>query len=154
MTDDEFQRLKDAEKKHLRAKKRLQRTLKALKQRNEVQGVVRRMKQGARHLLEETESLVDSLRRSVAKREARFEVALDEEDEDMDLHEAEETLREERAEALVQKFKQEESQSTSSRPHASDREDDASSDDVDESGQNGPDKTIGRMGGLRSDDAS
>ena len=106
MTDEEFQRLKEAEKKHLRAKKRLQRTLKALKQRNEVQGVMQRMKQGAVRLLNETESLVDSLRRSVAQDQARVEGTLhDEIVEDEDLHAAEEELREERAEELVRRMK-------------------------------------------------
>lgn len=152
MTEEEFQRIKEAEKKHLRAKKRLQRTLEALKQRNEVQSVVQRMKQGAQRLLDETETLVDSLRRSVAQREARFEVTLDNERvEDEDLYEEEEILREERAEALVRRMKAEET--TSSRPHLSPDESSVS----EEGGTpdpEGPDKTIGRMGELRSDDAS
>lgn len=153
MTDEEFQRIKEEEKKHLRAKKRLQRTLKALKQRNEVQSVMQRMKRGAARLLDETESLVDSLRRTVAQDRARFEVALDDEIvEDEDLHEAEEELREARAEALVRRMKAEED--TRSRPSGADNDkaSDAESDDGLE--QEGPDKTIGRMGNLRPDDAS
>ena len=151
MTDEEFQRIKDEEKKHLRAKKRLQRTLKALKQRNEVQSVVQRMKRGASRLLDETESLVDSLRRTIAQDQARFEVALDDElIEDEDLHEAEEELREARAEALVRRMKEEEK--SSSRPRSS-VADDADT-DADEEPEEGPDKTIGRMGELRPDDAS
>ncbi len=154
MTDEEFQRIKEAEKKHLRAKKRLQRTLKALKQRNEVQSVVQRMKQGAVRLLDETESLVDSLRRNVARSEARFELTLDDEQiEDEDLHEAEEALREERAEVLVRRMKAEEEASSRPRPSiTADETSDADADDEPE--QEGPDKTIGRMGDLRTDDAS
>ncbi len=152
MTEEEFQRIKEAEKKHLQAKKRLQRTLEALKQRNEVQSIVQRMKKGAQHLLDETESLVDSLRRSVAQKEARFEVALDDEwGEDEGLHEEEEILREERAEALVRHMKAEET--TSSRSHLSDA-DESTSDRNDTPAPEGPDKTIGRMSDLRSDDAS
>ena len=154
MTDEEFQRLKEAEKKHLRAKKRLQRTLKALKQRNEVQGVMQRMKQGAVRLLDETESLVDSLRRSVAQDQARVEGTLDDEIvEDEDLHAAEEELREERAEELVRRMKAEEQ--ASSRPDPSLPSDEASSgsDGTDDSEEQGPDKTIGRMGDLRPDDS-
>ena len=154
MTDEEFQRLKEAEKKHLRAKKRLQRTLKALKQRNEVQGVMQRMKQGAVRLLNETESLVDSLRRSVAQDQARVEGTLDDEIvEDEDLHAAEEELREERAEELVRRMKAEEQ--ASSRPDPSVPSDEASSgsDGTDDSEEQGPDKTIGRMGDLRPDDS-
>jgi arginyl-tRNA synthetase len=152
MTDEEFQQLKDAEKKHLRAKKRLQRTLEALKQRNEVQGVVQRMKQGAQRLLDETETLVDSVRRSVAQRTARFEVALDDDWGEDDLHEEEEILREERAEALVRRMKAEEK--ASSRPHSSPEIDAPDPDDREGSPHEGPDKTIGRMDDPRADDAS
>jgi len=151
MTDEEYQRIKEEEKKHLRVKKRLQRRLKALKQRNAVQSV----KQGAARLLAETESLVDSLRRTIAQDEARFEVALDDElIEDEDLHEAEEELRDERAEELVRRMKAEEE--TSSRPRPSIDEADEPSDAApeDEPGLDGPDKTIGRMGDLRPDDTS
>ncbi len=152
MTDDEFQRLKEAEKKHLRAKKRLQRTLRALKQRNEVKGVVQRMRQGATRLLDETESLVDSLRRTVAQDQARFEVALDDElDEDEGLHEAEEELRDERAEALVRRMKAEE-EAASDRSTATVEADEAPGSVSDDSAPEGPDKTIGRMGDLRPDD--
>jgi hypothetical protein len=160
MTDEEYERLKEAEKSHLRAKKRLQATLDQLKQRNEVQGALRRMKQGAQRVLTETESLVNRLRSAVAQREARFEVALGEEwDEDADLREAEEELREERAEQLVRRMKAEEAHS-STRPGDSEGRDDTGSGeqgedpDADVSPPKGPDKTIGRMGDLRPDDSS
>lgn len=161
MTDEEFQRLKETEKRHLRAKKRLQATLEHLKQRDEVQGVVRRMKQGAQRLLAETESLVDRLRSAVAERGARFEVALDEEwVEDEDLHEAEEVLREERAEQLIRRMKAEEAETSSTRPGASLNATESASSTSgketksDNSSLEGPDKTIGRMGDLRTDDTS
>lgn len=153
MTDEEFQRLKDAEKKHLRTKKQLGKTLNALKQRNDVQGVVQRMKQGAARLLDETESLVDSLRRTVAQNQARFEVALDDrEAEDDPLYEAEEELREERAEALVRRMKAEEK--ASSRPSDPDSDDASDASPTDDPQREGPEKTIGRMGDLRPDDPS
>jgi hypothetical protein len=153
MTEYEFERIKEAEKNHLRSKKRLQRTLEALKQRDEVQSVVQRMKQGAQRLLDETESVVDSLRRSVAQREARFEVALnDEQVGNEDLYEEEEILREKRAEALVRRMKAEEE--ASSRPHSSPDVDASEDEDSKESPYEGPDKTIGRMDGLRSEEAS
>ena len=157
MTDEEFQRLKEEEKKHLRAKKRLQRTLRALKQRNEAHGLVQRMKRAGARVLDETESLVDSLRRAVAQDQARFEVALsDEMSEAEDLHEAEEALREERAEALLRQIKEEE---TSSRSRPSISEDDEASEEQPEDAPtqdgpdntDGPDKTIGRMGDLQGD---
>jgi hypothetical protein len=153
MTDEEFQRVKENEKKHLRAKKRLQRTLKTLKQRNEVQSVVQRMKRGAVRLLDETESLVGSLYRKVAESEARFELALNDEIvEKEELHAAEEELREERAEALVRRMKAEEE--ISSRPRPSANEADETSDAPATPDMDGPDKTIGRMGDLRADEDS
>lgn len=155
MDDEEFRRIKEAEKKHLRKKKRLQRTLKALKRRNEVQGVLQRMRRGATRLLDETESLIDSLRRTVAQSEARFEVALDDEQiEDEDLHETEEELREKRAEALVRRMKAEEEALSRPRPSIDDTDDSSDTEDSDEPEREGPDKTIGRMGDLCSDDAS
>lgn len=154
MTHEEYERLKEAEKSHLRAKKRLQATLDQLKQRDEVQGALRRMKQGAQRVLAETESLVNRLRSAVAQREARFEVALGEEwEEDEDLREAEEELREERAEQLVRRMKAEEDASA---PRPGRTTADAEKKDAgEESSQpKGPDKTIGRMGDLRPDDAA
>lgn len=155
MTDEEFQRLKETEKKHLRAKKRLQATLKRLKQRNEVQGVVQRMKQGARRLLDETESLVDRLRRAVAEREARFEVALDDSvGGGEDLYEAEETLRDERAEQLVREMKRDAADSSPARPSTTltGEEGPDSETEADDTYPEGPDKTIGRMNDRRADE--
>ncbi len=159
MTDDEFQQLKETEKRHLRAKKRLQETLDQLKQQDATQGVVRRMTQGARRLLAETESLVDRLRGAVAEQEARFEVALDDEWEgDEELRKADEALRDERAEQLVRRMKAEETES-STRPGAAPGADESAASEAeeevaDEPHPEGPDKTIGRMGDLRADDAS
>jgi hypothetical protein len=143
MTDEEFERLKEAEKDHLRAKKRLRATLDALKRRHRSRSVVEQMKRGAERLLDETESLVDALRRTVARRTGRLEVALDDE---ASLEADEQALREERAESLLRQYKA--AQSPGGRtagPDAPEAEgDDATTD--------GPDKTIGRMRTPRSDD--
>lgn len=144
MTDEEFERLKEAEKEHLRAKKRLRATLEALKRRRRSQGVVERMKQGAERLLDETESLVDALRRTVARRTGRLEVALDDAD-DAALEEAEQALREERAEALLRQYKAAQSSTT-----RRDDRDEASTSEAPPT--DGPEKTIGRMRTPRSDD--
>jgi len=156
MTEDEFERVKEAEKKHLRSKKRLQRTLEALQQRDEVQSLVQTaigMKQGAQRLLDETESLVDSLRHSVAQREARFETALDDDQvQDEDLRHEEEIFREKRAEALVRRMKAEETDP--SRPQGSPDASTSEAEDSAGSRYEGPDKTIGRMDPPGSKDAS
>jgi hypothetical protein len=145
MTDEEFERLKAAEKQHLREKKRMRKTLEALKRRNRAEGILQKMKHGARRLLEETESLVDTLRSQVARNEAQLEVAIDAEERRDDLQEAEEELREERAEALVQQYKA--AASSVSRPAKEEEAPDAAP-----SSPDGPDKTIGRMRTPRSDE--
>lgn len=151
MTDEEFERLKEAEKQHLRQKKRMRRTLEALKRRNRTQGIVQTMKHGAQRLLEETESLVDTLRSQVARNEAQLEVAIDEEEfRGDDLHEAEEDLREERAESLIRQYKA--ASSPPSRPARDEQEgpnDESASPDPDQ-----PEKTIGRMRPSQSDEAA
>ena len=147
MTDEEFERLKAAEKEHLRAKKRLRATLDALKRRTQSERVVQRMKRGAERLLGETESLVDTLRQAVARGTARLESALDDaSSRDVSLDEDEEVLREERAEALLRRYKA--SPSAARRSRAVDDEDADSADPA----PDGPEKTIGRMRTPRSDE--
>lgn len=155
MTDDEFQRIKEAEKDRLRAKKRLRATLESLKRRNEVQSVVRRMSRGAKRLLQKTETFADKVASQAARQAARLEVAIDDQTGDDSLAEDEEVLREERAEALLRRLKTEEASSTrspSSPSTAAEKpgDSDAAPDPADE----GPDKTIGRMGDPRPDDTT
>lgn len=147
MTDEEFEQLKEAEKEHLRAKERLRSTLDALKRRNRVQSVVRRMQRGAERLLDETEALVNSLHRSVARGEAKMDLSLDEQAGE----EVEQEQREARAEALLRQYKA--AQSSSVRGHSGgDKEGEPDGD----SSPDGPEKTIGRMRRPRSneDDSS
>ncbi len=146
MTDEEFERLKEAEKAHLREKKRLKSRLEALKKRRRTQSIVQTMKRGAERLLEETGSLVETLRRSVAQADARFEVGL--EDEEDPIREVEAELREERAEALLRQYKT--AQSPSGPARRSKTSDDGSSAEEDET-MDGPEKTIGRMQTPRSE---
>ena len=161
MTDDEFQRLKETEKRHLRAKKRLQTTLDQLKQQEEVQGVVRRMTQGARRLLAETESLVDRLRGAVAGGGARGEGARDGEwGEGEGCRRGEGGIGKGGGGRVGGRMKGEETEAAT-RPGAAPGADDLSAAgakeeaaEADEPHPEGPDKTIGRMGDLRADDAS
>ena len=147
MTDEEFERLKAAEKEHLRTKKRLRATLDAVKRRTQSERVVQRMKRGAERLLGETESLVDALRRAVAQGTARLEAAFeDDRSRDPDLDEAEEALREARAEALLRRYKA--AQSTTHRTQSGAEDPDESDSDPT---PDGPEKTIGRMRTPRSE---
>jgi hypothetical protein len=146
MTDEEFERLKEAEKQHLREKKRMRKTLEALKRRNRAEGLLQKMKHGAQRLLQETETLVDTLRSQGARNEARLEVAVEDQEPVDDLQEAEEELREERAESLVRQYKA----ATGSVSRSAEEEQEAS--DAAPSSPDGPDKTIGRMRTARSDE--
>ena len=158
MTDEEFERLKEAEKQHLREKKQMRRTLEALKKRNRAEGILQKMQQGAQRLLRETESLVDTLRSQVARSEAQLEVAAEEQAHVDDLHEAEEALREERAESLVRQYKAASGPVASRSEPETEARTDPSGEETDtdspESSREGPEKTIGRMRTARSDDAS
>jgi len=153
MTDEEFERLKEAEKKHLREEKQMRRTLEALKKRNRAQSIVQKMRRGAERLLQETESLVDTLRTQMARDEAKFEVAVEDNESVDDLHEAEETLREERAEDLVRQYKAVTRPAGGDTQKAKSAEDDASASDAEKS-SDGPDKTIGRMRKSQSGDGT
>lgn len=77
MDRDEFERLKQAEKEHLRTKKQLKRTLHTLKRKKRIQNAVTSMAQRARDLLRENESLVNSVSADAARAAARMDLALD-----------------------------------------------------------------------------
>lgn len=77
MDRDEFERLKQAEKEHLRTKKQLKRTLHTLKRKRRIQNAVTSMAQRANALLRENESLVSSVSADAARTAARMDLALD-----------------------------------------------------------------------------
>lgn len=149
MTDEEFERIKEAEKEHLRAQKKLRTRLEALKKRNRAQSIVQDMQQGAQRLLRDTDALVDTLQAQVARSEARLEVAADLGAHE-DLHEADQALREERAERLVQQYKAA-SGPVSTRSRRSGGEEKTGKTEATVS-QRGTDKTIGRMRAPSTDE--
>jgi len=139
MTDEEFERIKAAEKERLRAQRRHRRLLGVLRRRGTVESTVRRMQQGARRLLRETESLVDTLREQVARGQARLEARLGAAaSDDATLAEDEEALRAERAAELVRQYKA--ASAAAVRSGETDEDPDAPP-----SASSGPEKTIGRM---------
>lgn len=75
MTDEEFERIKEAEKERLRSQKRLKEALSTLKRKRKIDSVVGRMSEEARDLLRQGASVLDALRGETARAEARFEVA-------------------------------------------------------------------------------
>lgn len=148
MTDDEFERIKEAEKERLRMQKRLHSTLESLKRRNEVQQVVRRMSQGAQRLLRQTETLADKVSTQAARQAARLEVARESRSDTDSLAEEEEAMREERAQDVVDRIKSRTAPSAASRR----RDDGAAAEETEADDSTRPEKTIGRMGRLDGDD--
>lgn len=156
MTDEEYERIKEGEKERLRAQKRLRSALESLKRRNDVQKVVRRMSEGAQRLLRKTGELADELASQAARQAARLEVATDTEEKEEALDQAEEILREKRAQEVVDRMKsQEEPRMSGQTRRSTTRSEEApASPSEDEQPTEGPDKTIGRMGDVRSDDSN
>lgn len=112
MTNEEFERLKAAEKEHLRAKKKLQDTLKSLRRNQQVRGAVDRLARSAQSALDRASDLIGQLTSETAHDEARLEMALDDElrdadapaDPDVEAYEAKQDA--DRAHDLVRKMKQ------------------------------------------------
>jgi hypothetical protein len=112
MTNEEFERLKAAEKEHLRAKKKLQDTLKSLRRNQQVRGAVDRLARSAQSALDRASDLIGQLTSETARDEARLEMALDDEprdaaapaDPDVEAYEAKQDA--DRARDLVRKMKQ------------------------------------------------
>ena len=161
MTDEEFERLKAAEKEHLRAKKKLQAALKQLRQKKQVRSAVDQLARSAQAALGRASELIDRLTAETARDEARPDVALDAEaagvsddsgDKDVEAFEA--ARRTEQARDLVRQMKQAQRIPAAPRSPETDRPptDDAtadatsSEDDLSTSPSDDlPEKTIGRM---------
>ena len=77
MTPEEFQKIKEAEKEHLRALKKLKQAVRGLEQRNKVTKAVTDIASSTSSLLDEHESLVEKLAHETALQEARLELAME-----------------------------------------------------------------------------
>jgi len=190
--EEEYNKIKEAEKRRLCAKKRLKQLQQTSKRSSDTASLVAKMKQAGASLLRDTRSLVDKLSADVARSQARLEVALDDVEgldetdvDETDVDEAdaaesrrtgagadslrryEEAQREARADAIVRQMRAstQAARSASSRtPRLDDAEETAdpaasmgkptsstkSSQNEDapseETADDLPDKTIGRMG--------
>ncbi|PEN06200.1 hypothetical protein CRI93_10255 [Longimonas halophila] len=164
MTDDEFNRIKDAEKQHLRAKRTLRRLQNALREQKEAgRGTVARMTERIQALFNDHRSALDALQWDTARLEARLDALRDtltgasadtdarnsdprESDGpgDDDVSDDEATLRMHRAERLVDDLR---TQLDTDAPDAP-RDSSSSTNDSSESAppDDGlPEKTIGRV---------
>ncbi|HHP7239479.1 hypothetical protein, partial [Longibacter sp.] len=159
-------RIKEAEKKRLRMKKRLSALKRTSERQQNTASLVQKMKRAGASLLRDTQSVVDSLSAEIAKSQARLEVAMDEDaatrssdavgEDDVAAYERKqaEAEREARARDLVRQFKESVQPTRTADASPSPRQSDAptgdetsSSDAPAEDNSDGdlPDKTIGRM---------
>lgn len=152
MTPEEYQRLKEAEKEHLRKLKELKTAVRQLERQKRVGRAIEGITETPRNLLDENASLVEQLALETARSEAKLDIALEtaaEKDASRPAESAaeqdaryEEDLRKERARQLLQQLRDEVGSSSTSAPVAP-KAADAKAPASDSPPL--PDKTIGRM---------
>lgn len=109
MDREEYERLKEAEKEHLRSLKQLQQAARRLGRQKKITEALQQLTSASQHTLETHEELVERLARETAQQEARLEVALDavrDDDEAEPDAPTEEELERIRAQQLVRQMKQ------------------------------------------------
>lgn len=77
MTPEEYQRIKDAEKEHLRSLKKLKKAVRDLERSKSIANSVTRMSSTSESALETHQEMVDKLALETAHQEARLEIALE-----------------------------------------------------------------------------
>ncbi len=77
MTPEEYQRIKEAEKEHLRALRKLKKAVRDLERSKSIANSVTRMSSTSESALETHQEMVDKLALETAHQEARLEVALE-----------------------------------------------------------------------------
>lgn len=77
MTREEFERIKNAEKEHLRALRKLKETVRGLERQKSVNNALTDLASSTGSILDEHTALVEKLSQETALQEARFEVALE-----------------------------------------------------------------------------
>ena len=168
MTPEEFNRIKEAEKAHLRKLKALKQAAGRLERQKSIAQALGSMTQEAQQKLEANQNTVEQLAWETAQQEARLEIALEtareaegasarnEHTPEQDLAQAEEAMRRARAEELVRQIKEgigmdaptSDASTSDGRPSpepgrtAQDVRPDR---DTRDPGETLPDKTIGRM---------
>lgn len=154
MTPEEYERLKEAEKEHLRKMRRLKQAVHELERQKKVSKAVRGITDEPRRLLDEQEELVDRIAMEAAMSEARLDIALESADakaavepERISPEEADEELRRVRARELVKRMRAEDAPDGRSQEEASAAESPSPDPvpDEDPAPPSLPDKTIGRM---------
>lgn len=158
MSPEEYERIKEAEKAHLRSLRRLKGAVRALKRKQSVSDALSRLT-GAQQSLDDNEDLVDRLAQETAHYEARLDVAFDSARDRADEvdEKAEAAARQRRARQLLRQLKQElgvdpgdadmagDALTGRAPTQAGDAARSAAPPDDTPRGDDLPDKTIGRM---------
>lgn len=162
MTSEEFEKIKEAEKTHLRKLKQLKDAVRVLERQKKISGAVTDMTSSIEEKMDEHRQAVERVALDAARAEARLEMALEAADDDVERRsreiDDEETLRKHRAKELIRQMKTVGSEDRKRPPsdggrddaradHPADSPEDNPSDVPDDDPDDPPipDKTIGRM---------
>jgi hypothetical protein len=162
MTPEEFKRIKEAEKDHLRKLNKLKQAARHLERQKKVSRAVGDMTSSIRETLDRHSELMDQVSMEAALNEARLEIALENADlggSKAPLESDEEVLKKERAKELIREMKSGSVSSGDSRKARSPKSDpspasgttpspaidDAQSKSGSEKSDDLPEKTIGKM---------
>jgi uncharacterized phage protein gp47/JayE len=110
LTPEEYQRLKEAEKEHLRSLRKLKQTVRSLQRQKKLTDAVENVTTKPMDALSDHDALVQELAMETARNEARLDVALESLSSDTAKEaaldaEAEETLRKAKAAELVRQLR-------------------------------------------------
>ncbi len=108
MTAEEFERIKEAEKEHLRKLRELKQAVRGLERQKAVTGAVSDMTNSSRRMLDAADAQMEKLAMEAATSEARLEIAMEEaaqREAAQRREEEEEELRKLRAQELVRQMK-------------------------------------------------
>ncbi len=156
MTPEEYQKVKEAEKAHLRKLKELKKTHAQLSRKARITNAVTDMAESVQELYDEHRTMVDRLEMDAISSEARLDVAMDGLEGDSSVQEAldaaqleadQEVIKRARAKSLIEQMKLE----TSAVPASTTRSESPSekaagaNTDTGETTPELPEKTIGKM---------
>jgi hypothetical protein len=149
LTPEEYQRLKEAEKDHLRSLRKLKQTVRSLQRQKKLTDAVENVTTKPMDALNDHDALVQELAMETARNEARLDVALESishdriEEAALDA-EAEDTLRKAKASELVRQLRSQVDAGTPAPPRT---EPESTSPKAKAAGVPNqlPEKTIGRM---------
>lgn len=154
MTPEEFEKIKEAEKAHLRKLKQLKDAVRVLERQKKISGAVTDMTSSIEEKMDEHRQAIERVALDAARAEARLEIALEAADEDAERRsrevEDEQVLQEHRAKELIRQMKTVGAEDRK-RSAPDGGRDDARGESSDESSDESPadspipDKTIGRM---------